>query len=122
MHYLRTRPISHVPVAVCRSVGIRTRGRTAASGRIGFPNPWTDSQRRNWRTPPVAGDAAQSNDGAGFFGLCRSSKDRRGYRRGLSFFAERADRAFPFASMAFRSEESARSHRVSIARCGSLSS
>jgi hypothetical protein len=23
-------PISHVPVAVCRSVGIRTRGRTAA--------------------------------------------------------------------------------------------
>ena len=28
--YLRRCPISHVPVAVCRSVGIRTRGRTAA--------------------------------------------------------------------------------------------
>jgi hypothetical protein len=93
--YLQPRPNSHVPVAACRSVGIRTRGRTAASGSITFPNPWTDSQRRNWRTPPSVGDAAQSNDGAGFFGLCRSSKDRRGYRRGLSFFARRADRAFP---------------------------
>ena len=28
--YVRNCPISHVPVAVCRSVGIRTRGRTAA--------------------------------------------------------------------------------------------
>ena len=28
--YVPHRPISHVPVAVCRSVGIRTRGRTAA--------------------------------------------------------------------------------------------
>ena len=32
--YLRPRPISHVPVAVCRSVGIRTRGRTAARSEI----------------------------------------------------------------------------------------
>ncbi len=31
--YLRTCPISHVPVVVCQSVGIRTRGRTAAKGR-----------------------------------------------------------------------------------------
>src|SRR5580698_2468338 len=30
MRLCRERPISHVPVAVCRSVGIRTRGRTAA--------------------------------------------------------------------------------------------
>jgi hypothetical protein len=28
------RPISHVPVAVCQSVGIRTRGRTAARSEI----------------------------------------------------------------------------------------
>src|SRR6516165_7115766 len=28
--YVARRPNSHVPVAVCRSVGIRTRGRTAA--------------------------------------------------------------------------------------------
>ncbi len=31
--YLRSCPISHVPVVVCQSVGIRTRGRTAAKGR-----------------------------------------------------------------------------------------
>ena len=30
--YLRSCPISHVPVVVCQSVGIRTRGRTAAKG------------------------------------------------------------------------------------------
>ena len=30
--YLPPCPISHVPVAACRSVGIRTRGRTAARG------------------------------------------------------------------------------------------
>ena len=30
MDYFDDCPISHVPVAVCRSVGIRTRGRTAA--------------------------------------------------------------------------------------------
>jgi hypothetical protein len=34
MHYVRNCPISHVPVAVCRSVGIRTRGRTAARSEI----------------------------------------------------------------------------------------
>lgn len=40
-------PISHVPVVVCQSVGIRTRGRTAAKGRrsrgslkpLGFKRP-----------------------------------------------------------------------------------
>jgi hypothetical protein len=32
--YVRDCPISHVPVAVCRSVGIRTRGRTAARSEI----------------------------------------------------------------------------------------
>src|SRR5712691_2605608 len=32
--YVRNCPISHVPVAVCRSVGIRTRGRTAARSEI----------------------------------------------------------------------------------------
>jgi hypothetical protein len=31
--YVRSCPISHVPVVVCQSVGIRTRGRTAAKGR-----------------------------------------------------------------------------------------
>ena len=30
--YLHFCPISHVPVVVCQSVGIRTRGRTAAKG------------------------------------------------------------------------------------------
>src|SRR5450432_3451545 len=31
--YFQPCPISHVPVVVCQSVGIRTRGRTAAKGR-----------------------------------------------------------------------------------------
>ena len=31
--YFQSCPISHVPVVVCQSVGIRTRGRTAAKGR-----------------------------------------------------------------------------------------
>src|SRR5262249_50064328 len=31
--YFPTCPISHVPVVVCRSVGIRTRGRTAAKSK-----------------------------------------------------------------------------------------
>src|SRR6266513_1549497 len=30
--YLQNCPLSHVPVVVCQSVGIRTRGRTAAKG------------------------------------------------------------------------------------------
>src|SRR6266436_172983 len=30
--YFQPCPISHVPVVVCQSVGIRTRGRTAAKG------------------------------------------------------------------------------------------
>src|SRR3981189_224540 len=30
--YFHACPISHVPVVVCQSVGIRTRGRTAAKG------------------------------------------------------------------------------------------
>ena len=33
-HLFATCPISHVPVAACRSVGIRTRGRTAARSEI----------------------------------------------------------------------------------------
>src|ERR1700730_91945 len=33
-HLFEPCPISHVPVAVCRSVGIRTRGRTAARSEI----------------------------------------------------------------------------------------
>src|SRR6185437_2601886 len=32
--YVRFCPISHVPVVVCQSVGIRTRGRTAAKGEV----------------------------------------------------------------------------------------
>ena len=32
--YLCSCPISHVPVVVCQSVGIRTRGRTAAKGEV----------------------------------------------------------------------------------------
>jgi hypothetical protein len=32
--YFHLCPNSHVPVAVCRSVGIRTRGRTAARSEI----------------------------------------------------------------------------------------
>src|SRR3954468_8394141 len=31
--YVHSCPISHVPVVVCQSVGIRTRGRTAPKGR-----------------------------------------------------------------------------------------
>jgi hypothetical protein len=65
------RPISHVPVAVCQSVGIRTRGRTAARSEIAktqdrktwIPNGrssehLTGSRRRNRRTPLSTGDAA----------------------------------------------------------------
>ena len=83
--YLPPCPILHVPVAACRSVDIRTRGRTAArdkgslSGDIPearTPDPQgaasrttTGSRRLNRRTPLSTGDAAQSNDGTGFFGL-----------------------------------------------------
>ena len=60
-------PISHVPVAVCRSVGIRTRGRTAARSEIAMIVRSSDrlssehligSRRRNRRTPLSTGDAA----------------------------------------------------------------
>jgi hypothetical protein len=68
--YLRPRPISHVPVAVCRSVGIRTRGRTAARSEIAKTSGFafgrhdrssehlTGSRRRNRRTSFSTGDAA----------------------------------------------------------------
>jgi hypothetical protein len=67
--YVRDCPISHVPVAVCRSVGIRTRGRTAARSEIAeftelrlrsseLRNHLTGSRRRNRRTPRSTGDAA----------------------------------------------------------------
>ena len=73
--YFTACPISHVPVAACRLVGIRTRGRTAARDRKGRcqrggnlsaavpvlapdPNTTTGSRRRNRRTPLSTGDAA----------------------------------------------------------------
>jgi hypothetical protein len=70
--YVAHCPISHVPVAVCRSVGIRTRGRTAARSEIArsevvetnrsrsfeLRNHLTGSRRRNRRTPLSTGDAA----------------------------------------------------------------
>src|SRR5437868_14953787 len=76
--YFRSCPISHVPVVVCQSVGIRTRGRTAAKGMknrgsLQFGRPASLSRdavegfstpcNRDWqpeanrRTPLSTGDA-----------------------------------------------------------------
>src|SRR3954452_2951967 len=114
--YVHSCPISHVPVVVCQSVGIRTRGRTAAKGRRSrgslrsvtdllseLERPASLSRdavegdfvlcNRDWqpeanrRTSFSTWDATLSNDGAGFFGLCWLSNSQREYRRGLSFIA-----------------------------------
>src|SRR5262245_16707050 len=50
--YLHTCPISHVPVVVCQSVGIRTRGRTAAKG-------WKNRGSSNKRPASLSRDAVE---------------------------------------------------------------
>lgn len=68
-------PYSHVPVVACWSVDLRTRGRKNASRRgsraMAQPSMNGPAAGGEPAAPPEAGDAAQSNDGAGFFGLCR---------------------------------------------------
>ncbi len=68
-------PYSHVPVVACWSVDLRTRGRKNASrrgsGALLQPPMNGPAAGGEPAAPPEAGDAAQSNDGAGFFGLCR---------------------------------------------------
>lgn len=79
-------PNSHVPVAACQSVGIRTRGRTAArcwrrmegdgyplKSRSRFPSPGnchrtaTGSRRRNRRTPNLHGGRSLKQRRNGLF-------------------------------------------------------
>lgn len=99
-------PNSHVPVAACRSVGIRTRGRTAArDGKRmegdGYPlksrsrlsqegrsRTATGSRRRNRRTPNLHGGRSLKQRRSGLFWSRWSSKGQ--HRRGLSFIAGRA--------------------------------
>lgn len=74
--YLRLCPISHVPVVVCRSAGIRTRGRStvgikpAAGGETGEPRLSEGSRLK------ATTDRAFSS---------LSTLQRSAYRRGLSF-------------------------------------
>lgn len=51
----------------------RPEKRQSSRVRAASSTPYerTSSRRRKPAAPPEAGDAAQSNDGAGFFGLCR---------------------------------------------------
>ena len=84
--YMRPCPISHVPVVVCQSVGIRTRGRTAArDGKRmegdGYPlksrsrlppegschRTATGSRRRNRRTPNLHGGRSLKQRRNGLF-------------------------------------------------------
>src|SRR3954452_2593932 len=50
--YFQPCPISHVPVVVCQSVGIRTRGRTAAKG-------WKNRGSSNKRPASLSRDAVE---------------------------------------------------------------
>ena len=99
-------PNSHVPVAACRSVGIRTRGRTAARdgkrmegdghplksrsrfSQEGRSRTATGSRRQNRRTPNLHGGRSLKQRRSGLFWSRRLSTGR--HRRGLSFIAGRA--------------------------------
>lgn len=99
-------PNSHVPVAACQSVGIRTRGRTAARdgkrmegdghplksrsrlSQEGRSRTATGSRRRNRRTPNLHGGRSLKQRRSGLFWSRWSSKGQ--HRRGLSFIAGRA--------------------------------
>jgi hypothetical protein len=99
-------PNSHVPVAACRSVGIRTRGRTAARdgkrmegdghplksrsrlSQEGRSRTATGSRRQNRRTPNLHGGRSLKQRRSGLFWSRWSSKGQ--HRRGLSFIAGRA--------------------------------
>ena len=99
-------PNSHVPVAACWSVGIRTRGRTAArgwrtDGGDGHPSnhasqspqgdcspTQTSSRRQNRRTPNLHGGRSLKQRRSGLFWSRWLSTGQ--HRRGLSFIAGRA--------------------------------
>ena len=99
-------PNSHVPVAACWSVGIRTRGRTAArgwrtDGGDGHPSnhasrfpqgrrspTQTGSRRQNRRTPNLHGGRSLKQRRSGLFWSRWLSTGQ--HRRGLSFIAGRA--------------------------------
>src|SRR5262249_4173103 len=58
--YFQSCPISHVPVVVCQSVGIRTRGRTAAKGWKNRGSLETRSMRPTLKRPaPLSRDAVE---------------------------------------------------------------
>jgi hypothetical protein len=97
-------PISHVPVVACWSVDLRTRGRKNASrrgSRATAPPPMNGPAAGGEpAAPPEAGDAAQSNDGAGFFGLCRVPSPAT---EEACPSCRACGRGFPFQTMAPRS-------------------
>src|SRR5262245_45232836 len=85
-------PNSHVPVAVCRSVGIRTRGRVAARGKSGslFSSHRDRQPEAKPAQPDLIGRRGLKQRRSGLFWYCR--RECRGHRRGLSIFAGRAER------------------------------
>src|SRR5262249_59137481 len=88
--YVAPRPNSHVPVAVCRSVGIRTRGRTAAWGRVSLPRHRDRQPEAKPAHPALNGGRGLKQRRSGLFWSRRLSKGR--HRRGLFIFAGRAER------------------------------
>jgi hypothetical protein len=102
------RPISHVPVAACRLVGIRTRGRTAARSRRRENSSRvfsTESSEPLNRQPEAKPAHPALNGGRGLkqrrSGLLWSRRPSKGrHRRGLSILAGRAERVFPLQAKA----------------------
>ena len=95
-------PISHVPVAVCRSVGIRTRGRTAAWSEIAktsclrssvAPKPLDRQPEAKPAHPALNGGRGLKQRRSGLFWSRWPSKGQ--HRRGLSIIAGRAERDSP---------------------------
>ncbi len=80
--YLRSCPISHVPVVVCQSVGIRTRGRTAAKGRRSRGS--LANLLRDLSLPEILREASISLQGCldeGDFALCNRDWQPEANRR-----------------------------------------
>jgi len=103
--YLRSRPLSHVPVVVCRSMGIRTRGRStigikpAAGGETGEPRLSEGSRLK------ATTDRAFSS---------LSTLQRSAYRRGLSFLPGVRKGINPLPSDGYSTRES-----MSVRTCAS---
>src|SRR6201987_3247118 len=78
-------PNTHVPVVVCRSAGIWTRGQLTALGRLAAGGEPTHPSKRGTRLEATTDRAF----------LVSVGPPKVGAQRGLSIFAGRADRIFP---------------------------